>query len=155
MMKHTFFILTAMLCLFSCQESVNGKQGDTIKLSTDKLFPSAEGGEFEVTTQGKYWNIGNMISVDSKSYGMGCDSLGNNCYWDYNGIAFPIEMDNRNGYHHYIVKIEGPWFTVHRITDQKIIFFIQPNDTGKTRTLILDLHDMNFWTGITLTQSAD
>ena len=141
-----------MLCLFSCQESIDGDQGDTIKLSTDKLFSSAEGGEFEVTTQGKCWKIYHTISVDSESYGMGWDSLSNNYYWIYNDIAFPIEMDDR---YHYIVKMEGPWFTVQRITDQKIIFSTLPNETGKIRTLMLFLVDMGFGTSITLTQSAD
>ena len=145
-----------MLCLFSCQESVDGKQGDTIKLSTNKLFSSAEGGEFEVTTQGKYWQIERTVSIDSKSYWMEFDSIGNNCHWLYNEIEFSIETKGDRDYCHHILKIEGPWFTVYKVTEQKIIFSIQPNDTGKVRTLRLDLWDGNFYGAyIILTQSAN
>jgi len=153
-MKHALFTLAIVLSMFSCSEDI-GKGRDTIKLSSSELFSTAEGGEFVVTTQSKNWNMERMISVDSEFYGMGFDEEGNNCYWPYNGIDFPIETGEDRAYCYYIVKIEGPWFTVHRVTEQKIIFYILPNDTGRTRTLALGLSTLNFSTSLTLTQSAD
>jgi len=152
-MKYTFFILIIMLSMFSCQKSLEGIQGDTIKLSTDKLFSPAEGGEFEVATEGKFWWVDRGISVDSKFYGFRCDSMCNNNYWSYNDIEFPIETNLKDFYD--IVKIEGPWFTIHKVSEQKIIFTILPNDTEKDRTLILGLDAGNFGTSVTLTQSAN
>jgi hypothetical protein len=156
-MKHIFFIFTILLGLFSCKKDVyepKGIQGDTIKLSADKLFSPAKGGEFEITTKGQSWIVYSSISVDSKWYEFRCDSVENNWYWIYNDIEFPIEK-NGNNFSHNTIKIEGPWFIIHKVNQQKIIFTVFPNDTGKDRTLILNLNDRNFFTGITLTQSAD
>jgi hypothetical protein len=158
MMKQTLFIFTIMLSMLSCRED-HGLQGDTIKLSTKKLFSPAEGGDFEVTSQGIHWMIDDTgIRVDSITYYVHCDDdqCSNNWFWTYDGIEYPIEKVKRPpDSYRYIVKIEGPWFTVHKVTDQKIIFSTLPNETGKTRTLKVYLLDGNFGTSITLTQSAD
>jgi len=140
-----------MLSLFSCQQEICKYCSDPIKLSTNEQFFPAEGGEFEVTTQGQFWGIEKTMFIDSKSYEIICDSLGNNCHWFYDDLEFLVRMSDEDSYcisegnycmcedGYYIKKIEGPWFTIDRVTNQKMIFSVLPNYTGKYRTLKLEL----------------
>ncbi|GHU96404.1 hypothetical protein FACS1894156_7450 [Bacteroidia bacterium] len=147
-----------ILGLNSCKDKVepDGIQEDTIKLSTTELTINSNGGIETVTSEGKYWHIEHSICIGEKWYGIGTD---NGVEWylffgtEGNYEKFVVEMDSLSTYN--IVKIKGPWFTISKETSQSITFSILPNTTENVRTLILNIHDRNYGTGIIVTQTAE
>jgi hypothetical protein len=143
-MKQMLIIFCMILGLNACKDRFEpiGKQDDTIKLSTTALTVKADGGTFTVTSEGKSWDIDFSICMD-------------NVWYDLGGDRFDVVVEKSKSGYQYIVRIGGPWFSVTKETTQKITFSIQPNDTGKVRTLGLSIWAGNYSTGIVLTQTAD
>jgi hypothetical protein len=146
-----------MLGLISCDQPI-GKWSDVIKFSKTQLSFDAQGGTETITSVGNWWWIIDL-SAENNRYRIGEDED----HWylyektesgKYEKLDVYEVIADSNDYNH-ITYITGPWFTINKETRQKITFSVLPNDTEKDRTLWLEIEAGDYFTGITLTQSAN
>jgi len=159
-MKEKMFLFIIVLLLSVCSSEINddkitidGDQEDTIILSEKEHTFKDDGGDFTITTEGTQWLLGGCY-VDSKSYGFGCTV---ECGEISNFEGFNIYCDSfgNPGIACEISKIEYSWFTITKETQQKIVFNVLPNETGKPRKIRLLLSDRNYLTSIEIDQLAE
>jgi len=138
-----FFLCGLLFLLFSCHkgddDSCNGPCGhDGIQLSSKTAEFDASGGVKTITTQGDSWLILDCILSDGEIF----------CFEDHP----EIKVDRKGS---VIKKIKGPWYTIIRDSDTSLIIETLPNDTGLSRSLILELRTGNYGDQITIFQSAE
>jgi hypothetical protein len=123
--------------LNSCKKVVElyGKQYDTIKFSTTDLKFDSKGGSAVITSEGWHWNINRYVEFP--------ESGTVKCSYEDTLYLF------------HILKMESSWFVIEKENARKLVFSVQPNNTGEYRSLVLEISERNYFPIITLTQSAD
>ncbi|MDR0680976.1 MAG: hypothetical protein LBG15_03875 [Dysgonamonadaceae bacterium] len=167
MKKIIFFIL--LFSVFSCHFEKHSPDGDcssrdSFKFSTTKATVNSAGGKIVITSGEKYWWI-ESLGFDDKYYPCGaCGEEGivedisvikNGEYFSDNTVTQYCGNLSLNPYHLEIIRIETPWFTVIKETLQKLVFDIDPNNSGKNRTLWLGIQAGDCFTGVNIEQTAE
>ncbi|MDR0558767.1 MAG: hypothetical protein LBG92_01235 [Prevotellaceae bacterium] len=132
-MKKIFVIAIIATGLVSC-EKIDGKQGDTIKFSATELKFDYKGGNAVITSEGRQWIIHGFAELP---------------------LTGTVKCSYDDSLSYSILKLESSWFEINKENVQKLVFTVQPNNTGETRLLGLRISDFDYFTTITLTQSAD
>ncbi|MDR3000785.1 MAG: hypothetical protein LBU89_05920 [Fibromonadaceae bacterium] len=157
-MKRLFLSFSLILVLCSCDSTLDGKQEDTIKLSTNKLWFRAKGGVDSITAKGERWYIEKMVKIgDTIMYPYQYDQrdtlIDRGNFWELYGSNIQYGMNEEN--FHDVIYIKGPWFAVDVLNKQKVIFSANQNETGEKRMFKIYLWDKNYYTYIEVSQSAD
>ena len=159
-MKQIFLVICVAMELISCNRDKFepiGMGGDIIQFSTTKLSFDANAGTDTITSVGNWWWILHPIYIDD-DFGIDRGSDGNWYLYgkteggEYENLGVAeVTVDSEN----FIINIIGPWFTITKETAQKITFSVLPNDTGKDRKLVVPIEAGNYFTSITVNQTAN
>jgi hypothetical protein len=117
------------ICLISCTRYEEG-WSDNIQLSTKVVDFKSKGGDFTVTSKGRFWLIGTTL-------------LGN-----YMNVP-------NNNWTTVPYKIVGDWYTVNRAEDKALIVHVDTNTTGKARGFTIHLEDGDYFNSVDVTQSVE
>jgi hypothetical protein len=158
-MKHILFLACLTLGMKAC-ETIDGDKVGDIGPSKMNLHFSAQGGVDTITTQETSWWIGRIMLIDGKSHQLHYEQDTTTgqyflcCFKTEDGEDVRVtKSDPRSGTG--IGKIEGPWFIIDKVTKQMLTFAIAPNETGKSRKLVLGLDAGNYGKDITVAQAAE
>jgi hypothetical protein len=157
-MRHLFLFFCLILC--SCEYSAPDGSCEPVKLSKEKLLFNAEGGIDTVTVNKRFWlsgfiGIGDTVVnyYPSPTYFLisQAEIINFPPSYDYEGdISYLSEEEAW-----YVEGIKGSWFTIYRVDNKKVIFFVDKNETGKKRSLGLPLDAGDCGTQIDVYQSAE
>ena len=144
------------LLAFSCDRTPgepDGLQGDTIRLSADRLTFGAGSSTQEVTSAGASWTIIEFEENDY-IYIMVPEAVE---YEEYGSYDF--EFKNLAGAfcdeaHPAVTLIRSPWFELRREL-RRITVTVAPNDTGMERSVVFTLEDRNYFGRLTVAQAAE
>jgi hypothetical protein len=160
-MKQLLFLACVTLIVQTC-EPVDGDPVETIKPSKTSLYFSAQGGADTVTTQGTFWRITEVMSINGKPYQFEYKTDTNGYYLpgcfkteDGEDVCIAKSYLSSGGSIESVGKIEGPWFTIDKATARMLTFAVTPNETGKPRKLLLPITAGNYSQGITVAQAAE
>lgn len=131
----------------------DGLQGDTIKLSTDRLTFGADGATKEVTSKGAFWTIINF-QENGNTYIAHPEAVESDEY-----AAYDFEFENLEGAfcdeaNPAVTLVRSPWFELRREL-RSITVTTTPNDTGKERSVVFTLEDRDYFGRLTVTQAAE
>lgn len=144
-MKHLLMIATMILSILSsCNEDkestdLDGRQLDTVKLSTKWLTFNSQASTKEVTTEGDQWNMFLIMNEDTEL--------------DYSNDDLVITSGDTGKYENTPLRIEGDWFTVTREL-KRITVNVKPNNTNKKRIVKIGVNDRNYFDRIVVEQSS-
>jgi hypothetical protein len=154
-MKYLFLIICLVLCL-SCKHVLDGDCEPPVKLK-NKIFFRAEGGIDNVTAEGFWLNpsivIGDTI-VRYYPYPPKYSILGDEetpYSLDYEGNISCTFMKE----YYDVSHVEGSWFVIDRPDENKIIFSVSKNETGKERDFSIYLDAGDCGSSINIAQSAE
>lgn len=157
-MKPFSILCAAVLALLaaSCDRThgeTDGLQGDTIRLSADRLTFGAGSSTQEVTSAGASWTIIEFEENDN-IYVTAPETVE---YEEYGGYDF--EFGNLDGAfcdeaHPAVTLIRSPWFELHREL-RRITVTVEPNDTGMERSVVFTLEDRDYFGRLTVVQAAE
>ena len=153
------FLISAVfaMLLASCDSGIShepdGLQSDTIKLSADRVVFGAGGSVQEVSAKGTSWTIISFEENGSSFYAHP-DAVGQD---GYKGYSF--EFENLEGAfcdpaNPAVTLIRSEWFELRREL-RLITVSVEPNGTGKQRSVVFTLEDRNYFGTLTVTQQAE
>jgi hypothetical protein len=151
-MKKVVLLMSMAIGMIACGKPGGGSIG-YVDFSKHALAFDARGGKDSVVTINTIsdaWFIF-WLRVDGKNYDViktaempGIDTSGTN-------MDIILEFVSQDG---ITGTVEGPWFTIEKPTRQKLVFSVDPNTTGKDRTLKVVIDESNYLRDIDIAQSA-
>lgn len=135
-MKRLNFLKLLSLVMFSIfsscstpsfEETIDGKQSDTIGLSINDTTVDSNGKQLTATTQGMNWKFSEIYD-NSKM----------------------IEFDNQTT---LPFSINGEWFSIVKQSETKFAINVSPNKTEKCRVLEIVMVDRNYSCRLNISQN--
>lgn len=141
-MKKIFAILTAIVCINSCEESIKDGAWDPIELDKTHVNFTSEGGQNTVSVLNySRWWISGAYDLEK---GPGDD---------YEYYIHPTSTDGKDAFTYDI--LDGGWFHVtvpDKGKSNTIIITVEPNDDAKPRQAIIQMQCWNAFTNISVAQ---
>ena len=135
-MKRILTILAAIVCLCACEQ----KDGDwkPMKLDKQELTFTSEGGEqvVTVTNYSGWWISGAYNDNNRQNY------------------IYPTSTDGEEAYTYDI--LDGGWYHVtvpNKVRSNTVVITVDPNDTAKPRTAVIDMTAGDVFTQISVAQN--
>lgn len=141
------------MLLAACGSEPDGLQGDTIRLSTDRLTFGADGSTQEVTATGASWTIVDF-KESGKTYAISPEAAESEEYGSYDFGFENLDGAFCDEAHPAVTLIRSPWFELRREL-RRITVTVAPNDTGTERSVVFTLEDRNYFGRLTVTQAAE